>query len=632
MIDINKLNAYILDSDDPIKNYDLALDYYRIGHYSSAGGYFLRAAERSEGDLRYSSIVYLGIIIGKLGDRDFTENTLFKFLNAIYPDRPEAYYHLAKIAEKKNSYMDCYLFTKQALDRVDNAISTYTDLEYPGIHELYFLLGWSAWWTDKAHESRMAYQKLMKEYNHLLDEGQRAYLQKTVLNLGMDLEYRTIIPYHKTDAWHNFIYYFNGRDKIKKNHSQVLQDMFVAYCLNGKENGTYLEIGSSFPYYTNNTAMLEEYFNWKGIGIDNNAEVVKNYNEHRKNKSICANALTVDYLKLLTENYHETDIDYLQLDIQTPKDTYDVLTKIPFDKYRFAVITYEHDDYVDITQTYKTKSREFLQSKGYTLAVPDVTPIDGFSFEDWWIHPDLVDFNRVKAMNKLQYMDWGNIGEENRKTIYREIQEEKVYDYWRKVKDNDVVVDIGSCVGAFSVNALSKKLKKLYCIEASYELLELTKYNTQATNYHNSDIEYLCNSIGSSESTINSFKSNHGPVFSFKDFISQNNIPYIDFLKIDAEGAEYDIFIPENIGYLQRNVQFIAAEFHTYYEGNRDRLKYFRDHILPHFKSFRVRSCTTQSIVPGQSIDLLQYLQDDNFIDTYNQQIMIYINNDKTTI
>jgi hypothetical protein len=35
--------------------------------------------------------------------------------------------------------------------------------------------------------------------------------------------------------------------------------------------------------------------------------------------------------------------DYLQLDCDPPSVTYDILTKIPFDEHKFAVITYEHD-------------------------------------------------------------------------------------------------------------------------------------------------------------------------------------------------------------------------------------------------------------------------------------------------
>ena len=69
----------------------------------------------------------------------------------------------------------------------------------------------------------------------------------------------------------------------------------------------------------------------------------------------------IDYIKLLNENYKSTNIDYLQLDCDPPNITFDILSKIPFDNYKFGVITYEHDHYNDITGKYREKSREFLK-------------------------------------------------------------------------------------------------------------------------------------------------------------------------------------------------------------------------------------------------------------------------------
>ena len=158
------------------------------------------------------------------------------------------------------------------------------------------------------------------------------------------------------------------------------------------------------------------------MGLELDPDMVKNYNEHRKNKSLLQNALEADYDNLLTEYCGVTDVDYLQVDIKTSEETYQALQRIPFDKYRFAVITYEHDDYVDTTQSYKQKSRDFLFSKGYLLAIPDVAPIDGYSFEDWWIHPDLIDITRVWSMNRLAKIDWGNTTLEQRDRIYNNVQ------------------------------------------------------------------------------------------------------------------------------------------------------------------------------------------------------------------
>ena len=50
---------------------------------------------------------------------------------------------------------------------------------------------------------------------------------------------------------------------------------------------------------------------------------------------------------------------------------------------------------------------------------------------------------------------------------------------------------------------------------------------------------------------------------SFKDFIHENNISKIDFLKVDIEGGEYNIFCDEeNFKFIKKNVHKIAMELH----------------------------------------------------------------------
>ncbi|NDB61348.1 hypothetical protein EB001_23355, partial [bacterium] len=44
--------------------------------------------------------------------------------------------------------------------------------------------------------------------------------------------------------------------------------------------------------------------------------------------------------------------------------------------------------------------RDYLESKGYQLVVPNVSPDDNSPFEDWWIHPDLVDKNTINSILK----------------------------------------------------------------------------------------------------------------------------------------------------------------------------------------------------------------------------------------
>ena len=91
-------------------------------------------------------------------------------------------------------------------------------------------------------------------------------------------------------------------------------------------------------------------------------------------------------------------IDYLQIDCDPSETSYKVLTSIPFEKYKFAVITYEHDDYSDITRSYKERARKYLTNYGYVLVASDIAPDEWRNYEDWWIHPDLVDQHIVSLM------------------------------------------------------------------------------------------------------------------------------------------------------------------------------------------------------------------------------------------
>jgi hypothetical protein len=194
---------------------------------------------------------------------------------------------------------------------------------------------------------------------------------------------------------------FKGYEKIDRNYSQAFQDIFVISILNGKTDGKYLEIGANEPIKTSNTYILENKFNWSGISLEIIPSLIPFFNGVRKNTCYCLDATKVDYNQLLDSQNWGYEWDYLQLDCEPPKTTFEILLAIPFDRYKFAVITYEHDYYVDDTKSYREKSRRYLQSLGYKLLVNDVSIDDKSSFEDWWVHPDLIDKNII---NKFQHI------------------------------------------------------------------------------------------------------------------------------------------------------------------------------------------------------------------------------------
>jgi hypothetical protein len=91
-------------------------------------------------------------------------------------------------------------------------------------------------------------------------------------------------------------------------------------------------------------------------------------------------------------------VDYLQLDCDPPEVTFEILKKIPFDQFKFKIITYEHDYYNTDRKELREQSREYLKSKGYVLVVNDIAPDEWRNYEDWWVYPGLVD---EKILSKM---------------------------------------------------------------------------------------------------------------------------------------------------------------------------------------------------------------------------------------
>lgn len=191
-------------------------------------------------------------------------------------------------------------------------------------------------------------------------------------------------------------YKFSDAETIKNNYSQAFQDMFVLSILDGKKNGTYVEVGGDHGVVISNTYLLESVFGWDGVAFEIDLEKVSEYNDLRENKCQCVDALVVDYSKVFTEKGFGKQIDYLQLDIDPAQQTLNCLKRIPLDQYRFSVITYETDIYQDGPDVAE-QSREILQSYGYELVVKNVSNC-GNAFEDWYVDPTAVSKDIIKKI------------------------------------------------------------------------------------------------------------------------------------------------------------------------------------------------------------------------------------------
>jgi hypothetical protein len=199
----------------------------------------------------------------------------------------------------------------------------------------------------------------------------------------------------------NFKYNFNGCDGIEKSYSQSFQDIFALTMLDGKADGYYFEVGANDPIEYNNTYIFETKFNWSGVSLELDNSLVNRFNSIRANKCICADATSIDYMKLFIDESVPKQIDYLQLDIEPASGTFAALEALPLDDYRFSVITYEHDKY-NVGDFFRDESRKIFNKHGYQLVVSDLACRGGpgwgqkeriFCYEDWYVDPKIIEKN-----------------------------------------------------------------------------------------------------------------------------------------------------------------------------------------------------------------------------------------------
>ena len=122
---------------------------------------------------------------------------------------------------------------------------------------------------------------------------------------------------------------------------------------------------------------------------------------------------------MLDNNNFPTEIDYLQIDLDVNNsstlNTLELLNNTVFDKYKFATVTFEHDIYTGNYFNTQQISRNIFAERGYILVFPDVSVFwegEYKKFEDWYVHPDLIDkelIEKFKTTNSLSHEEISKI-------------------------------------------------------------------------------------------------------------------------------------------------------------------------------------------------------------------------------
>lgn len=390
----NILKNFIDNPYHPETNFVFGEQYYQEGHKAAALSLFLRAAEYGfDKDLTYEALIKVALCLKEIEGRP--HSTRGAILNAITFDRerPEAYYHLSYDYQVKGEWQESYLAAVQGLDKIKNIKPTLTSIDFPGEYALIFQKAVAGWWIGYCDESRKLFNHLLQEYSMRPEFVEACYNNLSTIH---GIQYPTLT--YTKEEHSKLRYKFKNSEKIEKNYSQTYQDLFILSMLDGKEKGTYVEIGAADPFHNSNTALLEKEFNWTGVSLEINEEEVNKFNSQRSNACFLQDATVVNYEELFVNNNFSEVIDYLQVDCEPAEITFKALLSIPFDKYKFRVITFEHDYYLNHSLDYRNLSRKFLEAHGYKRVVGDIAPDSNSTFEDWWVHPELVDSEIFTAM------------------------------------------------------------------------------------------------------------------------------------------------------------------------------------------------------------------------------------------
>ena len=150
------LKNYLDNTEDAGTNFALGVEYERQGQTGSAFSFYLRTAERAQDDLlQYEALLRCALCIGRQGLRDNAEKTLLQRAVVLLPSRPEAYFLLARVFERKKDWQDSYTYACLGINSMDTELpSLITNVEYPGEYALLFEKGVSGWWVGRQEEAR----------------------------------------------------------------------------------------------------------------------------------------------------------------------------------------------------------------------------------------------------------------------------------------------------------------------------------------------------------------------------------------------------------------------------------------------------------------------------------------------
>ena len=225
-------------------------------------------------------------------------------------------------------------------------------------------------------------------------------------------------------------------------------------------------------------------------------------------------------------------------------------------------------------------------------------------------------------MNNNDKFIWkSNLYDEFKSHVSEEIFENKIYEKFFEVEENDIVFDVGASLGPFTFSILDKKPKHVFAFEPFFD-----EYKILVKNTNRGPVTQINKAISDKTENLElywpteSFEDKEIVPITFMDAVSMYNVSKIDFLKCDCEGCEYEIFKNENLDWILNNVKKISGEWHLSNPELKDKFRKFRDEILSKFDSDKYQ------VMSIDGVDIKWELWSDNFINYYTE-IILHIDN-----
>ncbi len=332
----------------------------------------------------------LGVVLkdhGKLQDAELSYRKAIE----IKPDFAEAHYNLGIGLKRLGKLQDAELSYRKAIEIK------------PDFAEAYSNLGTILIDLGNIQDAEFSYRKAIEIKPDFAEAHLNLSRIENKSRIDMDFIQNIDTKYKK-----------NCLKNLSLSKSQFRQDLFALSQLHFKKNGFFVEFGSCDGVVGSNSYLLEKHFDWDGILAEpaiywhnklqenrsvnietkcvwksSGQEILFNepvsnkgmasitiFSDENKEYSMEANKYKVQTISLfdLLEKYQAPKtIDYLSID--TEGSEYEILKAFDFDKYKFRVITCEHN-----FSPIREKIYDLLMNKGYTRKSTHISRVD-----DWYV-------------------------------------------------------------------------------------------------------------------------------------------------------------------------------------------------------------------------------------------------------